>query len=642
MQSRQFLVTALTALGACAHAPPHRPGDERLAAVDFEGNHKIGDKSLLTGLGVHRILKRGGSPDPYTIQLDADRIRGEYLRRGYLDVGVTTRVERKGDDTTVIYTVEEGPRAITRFRITGLPPEVSPDTIRDSIQLKDGQPFDYEKFDLSKPILLGAVQDAGYARAKLDASVIADRATRTTTIALDYTAGPKAKFGEIKINGVKGELAEAVQHRLELHPGQPYSTQAIVQTQRNLYGFGRFSTVQVKPDATESDTVGVEVAVAESARHEVTLGGGFGIEPQDYEIRGRAGYVIAGWPWPLDTVTLDGRPAYAYVPSSGEWQPRIKALAKLERKDLLWTYTKGTIEAGFNYITIEPWTSYGPFGRVGFETPVISQRVTFRVGCGIEYTSFRDFNDLFYRTTPSPYGGVSSDIPERIGVGTYDMATNSIHGTSERAAAFQQKLVVDLRDNPIEPNYGAYGEVAISEGTKYAGSNYDFTEIVPDVRAYAPLAFGAVLAARARFGAIWGDIPPSERFFGGGSTSQRGFGERHLSPNLVGSDDNNSHQVVPYGGAGQIDTSIEARIPLTKVYDMPLGTVVFLDGGDVTERPGQLDIANLHWAVGAGLRLKTIVGPVRIDFGYRLNRTGGTNPDPDSHFAYHLTIGEAF
>ncbi|HEY0195290.1 MAG TPA: POTRA domain-containing protein, partial [Kofleriaceae bacterium] len=551
--------------------------------MEFEGNHRIRDKSLLTGLGVHRILKRGGSPDPYTIQLDADRIRGEYLRKGYLEVGVTTKVERKGDDTTVTYTVEEGPRALTRFRITGLPPEVKPETVAENFKLKDGQPFDYEQFDLAKPTLLGAVQDAGYARAKLDADVVADRATRTATISLDYTPGPKSKFGQYKISGVKGELAEAVENRLEFHPGQQYSTQAIVQSQRNLYGFGRFSTVQVKPDASMSDTVGVEVAVSESARHEIQFGGGFGIEPEDYEVRGRAGYSIAGWPWPLDTVSVDLRPAYAYIPASATWQPRIKALVKFERKDLGWTYTKSTIEAGFNYITIEPWTSYGPFGRLGFETPVISRRVTFRIGWGIEYTQFRDFNDLFYRTTPSPYGGVSSDVPERIGVGKYNAATNSITGQNERAAAFMEKLVVDLRDNPIEPNYGAYGEVSVSEGNQVAGSNFNYTEIVPDVRGYAPIAIG-VLAARFRYGAIYGDVPPTERFFGGGSISQRGFGERHLSPNLVGTDDQNSHQVVPYGGAGQIDTSIEARIPITKVYDMPLGFVTFLDGGDVTEK----------------------------------------------------------
>jgi outer membrane translocation and assembly module TamA len=87
---------------------------------------------------------------------------------------------------------------------------------------------------------------------------------------------------------------------------------------------------------------------------------------------------------------------------------------------------------------------------------------------------------------------------------------------------------------------------------------------------------------------------------------------------------------------------VEARIPITTFRTMPVGIVTFLDGGDVTSTPGELDLGNLHWAVGGGLRLITAVGPVRFDVGYRLNRTGGDNPDPNQRFAYHLTIGEAF
>jgi outer membrane translocation and assembly module TamA len=173
---------------------------------------------------------------------------------------------------------------------------------------------------------------------------------------------------------------------------------------------------------------------------------------------------------------------------------------------------------------------------------------------------------------------------------------------------------------------------------------------VPDVRAYLPLPLGAVLAGHARFGAIYGDIPPTERFFGGGADGQRGFAERRLSPYVKGTVNGVHGNTVyaPYGGGAIIDTSVEARVPITSVYKMPLGAAVFLDGGDVTETPGELDPTYLHWAIGAGIRLQTIVGPVRLDFGYRLNRYRGLDhndalePDPGARFAYHLTIGEAF
>ena len=85
---------------------------------------------------------------------------------------------------------------------------------------------------------------------------------------------------------------------------------------------------------------------------------------------------ITGWPFDLDTVTVDLRPAYAYLRDGSGYEPRIRALAKLERQDLFWTYGKGEIEGGFDYLAYEAYTSYGPRGRLGFSTPVISQRVT--------------------------------------------------------------------------------------------------------------------------------------------------------------------------------------------------------------------------------------------------------------------------
>lgn len=97
---------------------------------------------------------------------------------------------------------------------------------------------------------------------------------------------------------------------------------------------------------------------------------------------------------------------------------------------------------------------------------------------------------------------------------------------------------------------------------------------------------------------------------------------------------------VPYGGAALLETGIEARIPLTSWRKIGIGTVVFFDGGDVTNKFAELSPTNLHWAAGVGLRALTIVGPVRVDLGYRLNRL--EDADPGTRFAFHLSLGEAF
>lgn len=630
-QSRALVLVGC--LAGCAHAPAHRPGDEHLTGVDFEGNKRLSKSTLLTGLALHRVLRRDGAPDPYLVQVDADRIRGEYLRNGYLDADVRSRVERKGDAARVIYTIEEGPRATTRVRVAGLPADVPVDKVRAQLPLHDGKPFSYEPYDLAKPLLLAVIQDAGYAYAKLDTSVIADRADRTAIVELDYTPGPKCRFGQVRVTGVTGELETAVRDRLAFSTGQQYSTSALTQTQRNLYALGRFSTVRVQTDRRDKDgdpEVGVHVAVSESARHEVSLGGGFGIDPTGYEIRGRSGYSIAGWPFPLDTLTLDFRPAYAYISASGSYEPRVRALAKLERQDLFWPYAKGEIAAGFNYLAVEAFTSTGPIARLGFETPVFTDKLKLRVGWNFQQVWF-------------PASGISPvlTLPEHADIKNTILGINH----TERLGAYDQAVVADLRDNPLEPRLGAYGELHTTEGTALAGSAYRYFETIGDARGYLPLIADAVLAGRARYGAIYGDIPPTERLFAGGAVSQRGFGERRLSPFVSGPMNGargGSTIDVPYGGGGLFETSLEARVPITKIRSMPLGVVTFLDGGDVTLTPSDLNLGNLHWAVGGGLRLMTIVGPVRFDVGYRLNRTGPMDPEPGTRYTYHLTIGEAF
>jgi outer membrane translocation and assembly module TamA len=152
------------------------------------------------------VQKQGTSPDPYLVVVDGNRIKGEYIRRGFLEVDVRSRVERNGDETKVIYTVMEGPRAKTRVLITGIPtndPDLTVAMVRDTLPIKEGQPFSYEPYDVAKERMLGLIEDAGYAHAQLNAHVTADRATHEAIVHLDYTVGPKCRFGKVELLGLR-------------------------------------------------------------------------------------------------------------------------------------------------------------------------------------------------------------------------------------------------------------------------------------------------------------------------------------------------------------------------------------------------------------------------------------------------------
>jgi len=622
LRGAPIAAAALVVLGACHGGRPRRPGEEYVKAIKVEGNQQVKDGHLTSGLALKRAKKRNRPPDQYLVQLDRDRIRGEYLRRGFFGIDVRSRVERAGDAATVIYTVEEGQRAATRVVITGIPedPDLPLAKVRAVLPLEDGALFNYQVYEEAKPRLLGVAQDAGYAHARLESTVYADRANRLAIVQLDYNLGPKCKFGPVEIAGVEGDLAGAVRARLQFKQGDQYSTQAIAATQRQLYAMARFSTVQVQPAETESPVVGVKIALSEAARREVRLGGGFGIDPTAYETRGRVGYTIAGWPFPLDTVTFDLRPAYAYMRDGSGWQPRIRALARLERQDLLWPYAKGEVEAGYSYVAIEAYTSYGPRARLGFQTPVFTRHVQLGVGWQIEELGFRALAD--------PIEPLAAEL-----------------GLDHRqlVGAYTQTLTIDLRDHPVEPTLGAYATLRSALASKYAGSEYEFVQLVPELRGYVPVPLSrVVLAGRLRLGTfLGGDVPPTERFFSGGGSNHRGFGERRLAPSVTGVV-NDQERTIPYGGAALIETGLEARFPITTWRKMGVGGAVFLDGGDVRQELGEIAPAALYWAAGVGLRLKTLVGPIRADLGYRLNRTGPDDLAPDSKIAFHLSLGEAF
>jgi translocation and assembly module TamA len=578
-------------------------------------------KDLRDGLALRRVQKQGASPDPYLVVVDGQRIRGEYLRRGFLEVDVRSRVERHGDQTVVIYTVQEGPRAKTRVLITGLPKD-DPDLstrVRKTLKIDDGDYFTYEPYDDAKEKMLGVVEDAGYAHAQLNAHVIADRANHEAVIHLQYELGPKCRFGTVDVSGVSGELADAVRARVAFEPGQQYSAAKIAQTQRNLYDMRRFSTVRILPDKSDGDVVNVRISVSRATRNELALGGGLGMDPATYEVRGRTGYTKLGWPFPLTDLAIDLRPAYAMLRDGSGYEPRIRALASLRRMDLFHPFVTGVVEGGYNYLTDWGWTYFGPQARLGLESPLFTKALRGRIGWEIERDDFSHISPLI---DPQLQMELGLDGPERVGM-------------------YSQAISLDLRDNPIEPRLGAFAEVKVDEGTPWAGGALSFIRFTPEVRGYVPVpGVPLVVAGRARYGRFWGDVPATERYYSGGASSQRGFGERRLAPTLVG-DVDGSMRTIPIGGAELFESNIELRTRLTTIRGMGLGGVAFLDGADVTEA-NQLDIGNLNWAAGVGVRLFTVVGAIRADFGYRLNRTGPGEPDPDSHYAFHLSIGEAY
>src|SRR6185312_6040754 len=153
---------------------------------------------ILPRLGLHAVAAREGTIDEYQLQLDTQRISGVYQRLGYFAVDVKTKADN-----------------------------VPFSKVRDVVPLKEGSQFDYDAYDATKQPLLELLMDNGYAHARVEGTVIADRAHAKATLRFVVDPGPASKFGEIEIQGVTDPmLVAALRARLKWSTGDPFSHKA--------------------------------------------------------------------------------------------------------------------------------------------------------------------------------------------------------------------------------------------------------------------------------------------------------------------------------------------------------------------------------------------------------------------------------
>jgi outer membrane protein assembly factor BamA len=634
--SRRWLV-ALAAASACGgQVRPPVAAPEHLGAIRIAGNRAIASDALEPALALHEAIGYGTVVDPYLLALDTERIRAAYLRRGFFAARVTAEVRREAGGQIVVFTVVEGRRAVARVEITGLPPDVPAAEARARVALGDGAPFDYDAYDAAKQPLAARVENAGYAHAEVRGTVDADPVAAVATVRYEIVPGVRCAFGEIRLTGnFRPELAAAVRARLRFAMGDRYSAQALADSQAEIYDLGRFSVVQVVPDRRgDGPTIDVAVDLAEASRHELHAGFGLGYEPITYEVRGRGGGSLVPAAQPLITLAVETRVAVT-VPHTGDTaklEPKLRILGSLQRIDLGRPRLRGEIEGGLDYQTVEAYTWAGGHIRVGLGSPLGPRWLQARIGWLLEELTFRDL-----------VGALGGDMPGEM------QAREALGlGGTQRLGAFQASIVADLRDDPIEPHRGGYLAVTTAAGTPFAGGSLRYLQVTPELRGYFSLG-GVVVAARARAGQIFGDVPVTERYFSGGTSGQRGFSERQLAP-IAATGETGCADAIPappgslpvIGGAGLIETGVELRRQIGSLGSVPVGANLFLDGADVTCKASGLDPWRLHWAVGAGVWGKLGALKIRSDIGYPLNHEDRNGMGTFGDFAWHLGIGETY
>ena len=182
--------------------------------------------------------------------------------------------------------------------------------------------------------------------------------------------------------------------------------------------------------------------------------------------------------------------------------------------------------------------------------------------------------------------------------------------------SFSFSLSRDTRDSVFNPTTGWLIKGTTDVAGGILGGDKDFVRVTTRTSYNIPFKFNSVLEFRLRAGVIdaYGDseaVPIFERFFAGGSRTIRGYDERKVGP-LAATND-------PIGGESILVGNIEYTIPVIEYIKL----AVFIDSGNVWSKVQDFASGDYKSGAGLGLRIKTPIGPVNLDYGYPLNDEPG-------------------
>ena len=148
--------------------------------------------------------------------------------------------------------------------------------------------------------------------------------------------------------------------------------------------------------------------------------------------------------------------------------------------------------------------------------------------------------------------------------------------------------------NYVGKNFGTIN--SITWAGHGLGGDFDFYKFTAEMRAYKKIGSKNVLAFRARGGFIQGDAPYSQLFTLGGADTLRGY-----------EDDQ-------FRGKNMYNATLEFRFPIVKKVSGALFTDIG-DAWDAPNVPWYKNTKSFNYGVGAGVRITTPIGPVKLDYG---------------------------
>jgi len=568
--------------------------------IEFIGNRAFSDKKLKKFLSVSEkssfmpvrkviyylktFLKPGSTAEPGVYNmLFLKRVLAKieifYKNHGYLDVKIgEPSVKEEKDGVIIKIPIQEGPcYKVGEVKIVQ---HLFPQSfIEKKLSLKPGDTFSLMKLKEDKVLITHLFADHGYAYAKVNTLLDKHPDKKIVNITYKVYRGPVVYINRIEITGNTKTRDKVIRRQILIAEKWPYSAKRIEKSEERIRRLGFFEDVQIKQEkAAKEDELNLKVKVKEMLTGSFGIGGGYSTRDKFYfmsEISER-NFLGKG-----QKISLSFR---------------ISSKAIRYSLDFFDPYFRDT-RYSLGWSIYDYKTEYSDFTK---------KSKGFSIKTGYNF-SLNLSGYVGYRFDDTDLEDISNDTAQII------KDSKDIHITS----ALQAGLKYDSRNHFFLPTKGWYHGIDFEYAGGVLGGDSNYFKVTGTHHVFFPL-FRTTGHIKLGYGYLTEGsgkkIPVFERFYLGGIDSVRGYKYGDISPKDPATGDK-------IGGTRMFYTQIEDIFPIVKSINL-MG-VVFYDMGEVWDRDSGFKSSEIKKSIGIGIRWLSPLGPMRLEWGYNIDRKAG-------------------
>ncbi len=555
--------------------------------IEFNGNKAYDDEELEDIMETSTKwflswITKAGILDKKKLEFDAHKITSFYHNHGYIKAKVgepQVRYDDKIKGLVVTIDIQEGERYdVDKVKVAGDLIEPEDELLKNVALGKKEKVFNRETVRQDMVRLQDVYANQGYAYSEIKPIIKENDENHTADVTYQISKGPKVRFERITITGNQVTRDKVIRRELKVMEGDYFSGQGLKRSTENLRRLGFFEDVQFHTKkGSRDDLMDLNVDVKEKGTRTFSVG---------------AGYSSAYSGFVTFQVTDENFLGYGQ---------RLSASARIGGKN-----------TEFDLRYLEPWLfdtrlsfgadiykfrqEYTDYTRASYGT-----RVSLGAPLYLDYTRAT----LIYSYDHSNISDVADGASQLL----QDMTGNNV--TSSLTLVLNR----DSRDRTFQTTRGSINELAI----QYAGGIFQGDEQFTKYRGrsawYFPLFWSTVFMVQGRAGYIQnrGKLSTYQKFFLGGINTVRGYDYQTISP----IDPKTGDYI---GGEKMMVFNLEYHFPL--LTEQGLMGLVFFDAGNVwaSESPDAYNFGGLMKSVGAGVRWFSPLGPLRLEYGWKLDK----------------------